>query len=206
MKAFAAALCLALATCSFWGQDSRVPSSAAQAASKPTKKQVVVVVIDMAKIVKDSNLSKSVQADFQAWVEQVKAALQPRGETIRAKQEALKNDGDKLTPDQKQTREKEIQVLQTELTQLQQKVQQDYQTRQQMAEDRLRKAFDPLIDALAKENGWDIIMTKSDRMVWNSDAVDQTDYVLARFNAATASQLAAPAAAPAPAPAPARGN
>jgi outer membrane protein len=197
MKVLAATLCLALATGALWAQDSRVPSAAPQAA-KPTKKQVVVVVIDMAKIVKDSNLSKSVQAEFQSWVEQVKAALQPRAETIRTKEEALKTEGDKLTPDQKQTREKEIQVLQNELTQLQQKVQQDYQTRQQMAEDRLRKAFDPVIDALAKEYGWDIILNKSERMVWNSDAVDQTDLVLARFNAAAPAP--APAAAPAPAP------
>lgn len=199
MKLFTAALCLALATGTLWAQDSRVPSSAS-AAAKPTKKQVVVVVIDMAKIVKESNLSKSVQAEFQTWVEQVKAALQPRAETIRTKQEALKNEGDKLTADQKQTREKEIQVLQTELNQLQQKVQQDYQTRQQMAEDKLRKAFDPIVDALAKENGWDIIMNKSERMVWNSDAVDQTDLVLARFNAATPAPAAAPAATPAAAP------
>jgi Skp family chaperone for outer membrane proteins len=196
MKVSAVALCLALLAGACWAQDSRVPT-AAPSGTKPTKKQVVVVVIDMAKVVRESSLSKSVQAEFQSWTEGVKAALQPRADTIRAKQDALKNDEGKLNADQKQTREKEIALLQAELNQLQQKVQQDYQTRQQMAEERLRSAFDPVVDALAKEFGWDIILNKSERMVWNSDAVDQTDLVLARFNAAAPAPAAAPAQAPA---------
>ena len=99
MKVPAVALCLALLTGSIWAQDSRVPSAAPPGA-KPTKKQVVVVVIDMAKIVRESNLSKSVQAEFQNWTDGVKAALQPRADIIRTKQEALKNDEAKLNADQ----------------------------------------------------------------------------------------------------------
>ncbi len=201
MRAMTATMCLLLAASAAWATDTRVPAStppAQSAAVKPTKKNVVVVVVDISRIARESNLAKSVQAEFQAWGDGVKATLQPKGETLRAKQEALKTEGAKLTADQKQVREKEIATLQLELNQLQQKAQQDYQQRQQGADERLRAAFEPVLDAVAKENGWDVILNKADRLLWTSEAVDQTELVLARFNAAyTVPPPAAPAATPA---------
>jgi outer membrane protein len=201
MRAMTATMCLLLAASAVWATDTRVPAStppAQSAAVKPTKKNVVVVVVDISRIARESNLAKSVQAEFQAWGDGVKATLQPKGDALRAKQEALKTEGAKLTADQKQVREKEIAALQLELNQLQQRAQQEYQQRQQGADERLRAAFEPVLDAVAKENGWDVILNKADRLLWTSEAVDQTDQVLARFNAAyTIPPPAAPAAAPA---------
>lgn len=205
MKAMTATLCLLLAASGAWAADTRVPTSTPQvqpAAVKPTKKNVVVVIVDVSRIARESNLAKSVQAEFQAWGDGVKAALQPKGEALRAKQEALKTEGAKLTADQKQVREKEIASLQAELNQVQQKAQQEYQQRQQGAEERLRAAFEPVLDTVAKENGWDVILNKTDRLLWSSEAVDQTDQVLARFNAAYT--IPPVAAAPAPAATPAK--
>ena len=201
MKAMTATLCLLLAASGAWAADSRVPAASPQAqpaAVKPTKKNVVVVIIDVSRIARESNLAKSVQAEFQVWGDGIKAALQPKGDALRAKQEALKTEGAKLTADQKQVREKEIATLQGEMNQLQQKAQQEYQQRQQGAEERLRAAFDPVLDTVAKENGWDVILNKTDRLLWSSEAVDQTDQILARFNAA---YTVPPPAVPAPAPA-----
>lgn len=192
MKLMTATFCLLLAASGAWAADSRLPSA------KPTKKSVVVVVLDMPRVVRESNLSKTVQADFQAWGEGVKAGLQPKANALQAKQAALQSDGAKLTPERKQAAEKEIADLQGELAQAQQKAQQEYQQRQQAAEVRLRTAFDPVLDAVAKENGWDIILNKADRLVWSSDAVDQTEIVLARFNAAYPAPSAPAPSAPAP--------
>lgn len=203
MKALTATFCLLLAASGAWAADTRVPTSTPQAqpaAIKPTKKNVVVVIIDVSRIARESNLAKSVQAEFQAWGDGVKATLQPKGDALRAKQEALKTEGAKLTADQKQVREKEIATLQAELNQVQQKAQQEYQQRQQGAEERLRAAFEPVLDTVAKENGWDVILNKTDRLLWSSEAVDQTDQVLARFNAA----YTIPPVAPAPAATPAK--
>ncbi len=200
MRATTATLCLLLAASGVWAGDSRVPASATQAQSaavKTTKKNAVVVIVDVSRIARESDLAKSVQAEFQAWGDGVKATLQPKGEALRVKQEALKTDGAKLTADQKQVREKEIATLQAELNQLQQKAQQEYQQRQQGAEERLRAAFEPVLDTVAKENGWDVILNKTDRLLWSSEAVDQTDQVLSRFNSAYT--IPPVAAAPAPA-------
>lgn len=205
MKAFIAAVAIVLTAAGSWAADSRVPASTTaqpEAAAKPTKKAAVVVVLDMGRIIRESNLSKSIQAEFQTWGDGVRAAMQPKAEAIRTKQEALKKDEGKLNADQKQTREKEIALLQGELQQMQQKAQQEYQQRQQAAEGRLKAAFEPVVDAVAKENGWDVILsTGGDRLVWSSAAVDQTDLVLARFNGA---YTIPPPAAPAPAAKPAK--
>lgn len=214
MKGIVTALVIGLTALGTLAADSRVPSTsqqpapAASGAVKPTKKAVTVVVIDMGRIVREAAMSRAIQADFQAWGDSVKATMQPKADALKAKQEALKNEGAKLTADQKQTREKEIALLQSELGQIQQKAQQEYQGRQQAAEERLRAAFEPVLDALGKEYGWDIILNKGgDKLVWSSEAVDQTDLVLARFNAANPAPAPAPAAAapatavPAPKPA-----
>jgi|APIni6443716594_1056825.scaffolds.fasta_scaffold124233_1 outer membrane protein len=201
MKAMTATLCLLLAAGGAWAADTRVPASTPPAQStsvKPTKKSVVVVIVDVSRIARESNLAKSVQAEFQAWGDGVKVALQPKSEALRVKQEALKTEGAKLTADQKQVREKEIATLQLEMNQMQQKAQQEYQQRQQGAEERLRAAFEPVLDAVAKENGWDVVLNKADRLLWTSEAVDQTEQVLTRFNAAyTVPPPATPAAKPA---------
>lgn len=204
MKAMTATLCLLFAASGVWAADTRVPASTPQvppAAVKPTKKNIVVVIVDISRIARESNLAKSVQTEFQAWGDGVKAALQPKGEALHAKQEAMKTEGGKLSADQKQVREKEIAALQLEMNQIQQKAQQEYQQRQQGAEERLRAAFEPVLDTVAKENGWDVILNKTERLLWSSEAVDQTEQVLARFNAAYTVPPVAKAQAPVATPA-----
>ena len=87
------------------------------------------------------------------------------------------------------------------MNQIQQKAQQEYQQRQQGAEERLRAAFEPVLDTVAKENGWDVILNKTERLLWSSEAVDQTEQVLARFNAAYTVPPVAKAQAPVATPA-----
>ncbi len=163
------------------------------ASEKPTKKNPVVVVVDMGQIVRESTLSKQIQAKLQSWGEGMRAQMEPKIKAYQEKEAAFKKDEAKLSSADKAKRSQELDALRGELQQMQTKAQQEYQQRQQAAGERMQAAFGPLMDSLAKEKGWDVVLNKGQQdVIWASDAVDQTAVVLARFNAQAP---AAPAAA-----------
>ncbi len=164
--------------------------------AKVTKKTPVVVIVDMARIYKDAKISKQIQADFQAWNESLRATFQKKLADLRAKQEDLKKNEAKLSKDEKDKDKKAIDAAQKDMSQLQMQARQEFQKRQKAAEEKLHAVLDPLLDKLGKENGWDVILNKGAKdLVWNSGAVDETDLILKRLDAATPEAPASPAPA-----------
>lgn len=172
-----------------------VPALAANA--KPTKKKIVVVVVDMNKIYQDAKISKQIQAEFKVWDDGIRVQAQPKLDLLKQKQQALEA-GKATLPEADRTKlEKEIQGLQQEIGQIQNKARQEYQEKQTSAAQRMQAKLTPVLEALGTENEWDVVVNKADQnLLWTSDAVDQTESVMARLDAETPD-------APAPAPAPA---
>jgi len=164
--------------------------------AKATRKTPVVVIVDMARIYKDAKISKQIQADFQKWNESLRATYQKKLADLRAKQEDLKKNEAKLSKDEKDKEEKAIDAAQKDMSQLQMQARQEFQKRQKAAEEKLHAVLDPLLDKLGKEHGWDVILNKGAKdLVWNSGAVDETDLILKRLDAATPEAPASPAPA-----------
>ena len=59
------------------------------------------------------------------------------------------------------------------------------QERQRAASQKFQSKLQPILDQLGKENGWDVILNKSEQTVWTNSALDITDVVLKRLDAAT---------------------
>ncbi len=139
--------------------------------AKPAVKNPVVVVLDVGRIMKEAKPSKTLQKSLNDWAESTMTEL-------RAKMDAYqkaKADG-KLSP-------KRMAAMEKELEDLRQKSNEEYQKRRQEAADKMKATFDPLIEKLAKENGWDVVLNKVDQVtVWSSDALDQTDYVIQQLD------------------------
>jgi len=153
--------------------------------AKPAKANPVVVVLDMDRLMGDSNLSKGLHEELKAWAEGKQAELKARAEAIQRAEAA------KAKP-------AELEAMKRDLFQMQEMAKQEFQQRQTGAADRMKKTFDPLVQSLAKENGWDVVLNKNEQLtIFAGDALDQTDFVLARLN--KASDAKAPAASPAPA-------
>jgi Skp family chaperone for outer membrane proteins len=178
---------LALAT---WGADSRQPAPAPKAAGAR-----VVVVVDMGHIFKDSKFAKQIQEEFKTWEDNIKAEVQPKLDLLKQKQEALKDPEGKLTPQQKEDLNKELAALQNDLMQRQRQAQQEFKQKQEDAGRRLQEKVDPILQKLADENGWDVILNKGQDALWVRDAADVTDMVMSRLDAETP-DAPAPAAAP----------
>jgi Skp family chaperone for outer membrane proteins len=162
-------------------------------------------MIDMGKVFRESKLSKQIQAEFKAWDDSVRGQAQPKITLMQQKQQALQDSQSKLSAGEKDKLGKEVQDLQSELNTIQSKARQEYQEKQGAATQKMQAKLQPVIEALATENEWDLVMNKADQnAVWSSEALDQTDLILAKLDAQTpdapAPAAVQPAASPAPAP------
>ena len=166
-------------------------STSGSKGAKPAKANPVVVVVDVERIMKEAKLAKGLQEELKTWAEGMQGQLRTRAEEIQ-KAEAAKSKP-----------AKEIDAQKQELFQMQQMAKQEFQGRQESAADRMKKAFDPLMQTLAKENGWDVILNKNEQVtIFASDAIDQTDFVIQSLDAAPAPAPAAPAPEGTPQPKP----
>lgn len=183
-KFFALALvaCFALA-CKTAGPAGTTGTATSGKGAKPAKANPVVVVIDVERIMKEAKLAKGLQDDLKTWAEGMQGQLRTRAEEIQ-KAEAAKS-----------RPAKEIEAQKQELFQMQQMAKQEFQGRQEAAAERMKKAFDPLMQTLAKENGWDVILNKSEQVtLFASEAMDQTDFVIQSLDTAPAPTAAQPEA------------
>lgn len=147
---------------------------ASNSGAKPAKTNPVVVVLNMDRLMGDSNLSKSLHEELKAWAESKQSELKARAEALQRAEAAKEKPA-------------VTEAMKRDLFQMQEMAKQEFQQRQTEAADRMKKTFDPLVQALAKENGWDVILNKSaEGTIFTGEALDQTDYVLAKLNAAPA--------------------
>lgn len=135
--------------------------------AKPVVRNPVVVVLDVGRIMKEAKPSQDLQKSLNNWAEETMTELRAK---MAAYQQAKAEK--KLSP-------KRLAAMEKELQDLRQKSNEEYQKRRQEAADKMKATFDPLIDKLAKKNGWDVVLNKVDQVtVWSSSALDQTDYVI----------------------------
>jgi Skp family chaperone for outer membrane proteins len=170
----------------------------AQAASNPgtpAKKPTYVVVIDRARIIQESKVFKDIQDEYNAWEAGFKAQVQPKVELLRAKQRELgvgpENENQdpeskpKLSDPERAKLQKEIDQLKSEIDKLQVDGRKAYEEMQKAGSQRVMAALRQVIDKLAAEKGWEVVLNKDDlNVVWFINAVDQTEAVLAKMEKA----------------------
>jgi Skp family chaperone for outer membrane proteins len=178
---FIAAL-FAVATAATLAADA--PKPAAQAKPKPTKKSVVVVAIDMNKIKQDSQLAQRLGNDLTAAENALRTQMQPKIQEFQQKRQAFNAAPETMPASEKESKGKELQAMQQDLMAMQDKAKGDMQAKQEAAIKYFTETLKGVVEKLAKENGWDFTINKSeDISLWTSEAVDQTDIVLERLNA-----------------------
>ncbi len=139
---------------------------------KRVKKKPVIVLIDVGRIMKESEPSKAIEAKLQEWARGVHDNLRQKVAEYRAAKAM------------KRTSARKLKEMAGELQRLQQSAGMEYRKRQNQAGEAMNKIFNPLIASLARKNGWDVVVNKSGQaIVWSSNALDETDYVLNRLNA-----------------------
>lgn len=160
------------------------PAKPAPKAPKPTKKNPVVVFVDMRRVLDESALFQRIQANLKAAEEAAAAASKPKMKEYSEKRLVYMSQESKMTPEEKEKLGRELQALQQETGDMQQRLKADLQSRQGEANKLFGQVLEEVGGALSKEFGWDAIVNKApDIAMWTSEAVDQTDLVIERLNA-----------------------
>lgn len=176
-------LCLGAALLALACKKTENPAITGDTSPKPPKRNAVIVVIDIDRILKETKLSQQITLELQAWGEGMKNQMQAKIAVFQQRQEALKASGQSMPPAVRNAKIQELQSLQAEIQQMQSQAQQELERRQEAAAKKMRDQFDPMMDAIAKQNGWDVILNKADQVtVWSAGVMDQTDYVIKRLN------------------------
>ena len=195
-------LCAAMLTVTLLACKPAAPEKAAgPGGPKPPKKNPVVVVVDLERVVKETKVSQQIQADLSAWGENMRREIQGKAELLKQKDGEFRAQAPKMSPDLRATRIHELEAMQQELQQLQSQAQQELERRRNLAGQKMTENFQPLVSQLARENGWDVVLNKSEQFtIFSNDVMDQTDFVIQRLNAAPQEKpaIAAPSAGSTP--------
>ncbi len=141
--------------------------------AKPAKANPVIVVVDLEHLVEASDFSKRLNDELKGWAEAKQGELAAHAQRLQQSHS---------TP----PKPAEVEALRREMFGLQERAKQEFQQRQGEAGERMRATLDPLLKDLAAANGWDVVLNKNEQItVFAGDALDQTDFVLARLNAAS---------------------
>lgn len=146
-----------------------------------------IAAIRSADLVKDAPQYKAAEAKMRSEFDKRKADLEAKGKQFADDVKAYQRDGDTMAPDARAKMEKDLNTRQVDLNYAQKKFQEDLGNRDRELTQDLMGKIKSVIDAIAKEKGYDMVMQDP---VYVNPANDITDEVLKRL-------AALPAAAPA---------
>lgn len=152
-------------------------------AAAPAEAQAKVAVIDVQKVLAESQTGKAAQAEIQALREAKRAELESRGKEIeelrkRAQEGALTLAEDKLAELQKEYEDKAI-----ALKRLEDDANRELQKKGEQLMGGIERKIMPVIQQLGQEGGYTLIFNKFESgLLFADDTVDITAQVIARLD------------------------
>ena len=171
------------------------PAEAQQAAAQK------IGVIEVQRIVQESAVGKESLARVQKVQAAKQEELTKRQKELRDLEQKIQEQGKSLSEEAVEKAQKDYQAKALDLKRFQDDASRELEELQRKELGELEKRVMPVIDAVAKENGYHLLMNKyQSGLLYADPTLDLTETVIQKFN----SQLAAPAAKPAAGPAAAK--
>ncbi|MGA7992258.1 MAG: OmpH family outer membrane protein, partial [Thermoanaerobaculia bacterium] len=168
-------------------------------AQTPATASTRIGVIEVQRIVQESAIGKESLARVQKLQQAKQEDLQKRQKELRDLEQKIQDQGKALSEDAMEKLQKEYQAKAVELKRFQDDAQRELEEAQRKELGDLEKRIMPVINDVAKEQGYQLVFNKfnSGLLFADDKGVDLTDAVITKFN----SQIAAPKAAAATKPA-----
>ena len=143
-------------------------------------KAPAVVVVNVDRVAKESVRGKQIIKEVEEFAGSVEGKLNDLLQQIQAaSQDPRKNPA-------------EVAQMKQQWAQLRQQAQEQVQARQRKAEADIHQMIEESLKTLARDQGWDLVLRKDPRISpWSSDALDKTDLVIKRLDAAAPPAAAA---------------
>jgi outer membrane protein len=175
------------------------PALAQAPATAPAAGTARIGVIEVQRIVQESAIGKESLARVQKLQQAKQEDLQKRQKELRDLEQKIQDQGKSLSEEAMEKAQKEYQAKAVDLKRFQDDAQRELEETQRKELGDLEKRIMPVINDVAKEQGYQLVFNKFNSGLLYADdkGVDLTDAVITKFN----SQIAAPKAAAAAKPA-----
>jgi outer membrane protein len=172
-------------------------AAVAQAPASPTPAALQkIAVIEVQRIIQESAVGKEALARIQKLQQAKQEDLAKRQKELHDLEQKIQEQGKSLSEDAMEKLQKDYQAKAVDLKRFQDDAQRDLEEAQRKELKTLEERIMPVIDALGKEMGYNLIFNKfNSGLLFASDDADITNSVITRFNM----QIAAPAAGTKPA-------
>jgi len=152
-------------------------SAVAQEASK-----VVIGLLDVAQINRDSKAAKSLRAGFEKQRETYQAEIAKQEQSLRKTDQELKSQQASLSPEDFQKKREELQAQSDKLRESVQARKSQLEKALQAGDKQIREALIKIVGELAKEKGVTLVLNEA-LIIWSSgSAVDLTPEALSRLD------------------------
>jgi len=158
--------------------------------------EIKIGVVNTARLMQDAPQAKLAIDGIRTEFAPREREIQTTAATLKAREDKLTKDAATMTEVQRAAAEKELRDGYRDLQRKQSEVQDDFNARRNEEMSKLNRTLAEEVQAFAKAQGFDLILT--DGVIYATNALDVTGPVL------TALQARRPGAAAAPAPAPAK--
>jgi outer membrane protein len=142
-------------------------------------------VIDLQKILENSEAGKSIQADLKAQKEKMELDLKQKGTEIEAIGKRLERESMVMSKDMREDKEREQRIKINDFKTLQKKYRTELQKLEAQLMNDLQDNLKNLVETMGKKEGYLMIINKLG-VLYAPSSIDITDKVIQQLNALTA--------------------
>jgi outer membrane protein len=159
---------------------------AAAAAQTAGTAPIKIGVFDPNRVFEQSELGKKMRTEIDALTQRKRGEVQTKEEEVKALQEKYKQEEPSLSEDKRGERERALQQKGIELKRLRDDATREVQQQVSEVEQRFQKQVLAVVETVGREEGYTLILERAS-LVFSAPAIDITDKIVARLNAAPAS-------------------
>jgi outer membrane protein len=138
-------------------------------------------VIDLQKVLENSNYGKSIQSDLKKEKEKMEADLKQKGSEIENIRKRLERESMVMSKEMREEKEREQRIKINDFKTLQKKYRSDLQKLEVNLMSQLRAEMKELVDAIGKKEGYLLIINKYS-VLYAPGSIDITDQLIGKLN------------------------
>lgn len=153
------------------------------------KAEIKIAVVDLFKILNESEEGKKAVGELQSMVDSRQKTLEEKQKKIQALREEYDKKRAVLSEDARKSKEEEIERLGRELQRTAADYQVELQKKQNEITQSMLKEIRQIINEYAKKEDYNLILEKAEQIVlYSTPEVDITDKIISLFNQKTSTQ------------------
>lgn len=152
----------------------------AVSAQTPTTR---IAVIDVQRVVNESQAGRAAVAALEAYGQEQQAALQQMADEIQRLRDRLATEGETLSAEEVEALRRDLETRSIDLNRASEDVQREFNRRQERAREDIERQVMPVVQQVGADGGYSLILRKFDAgLIYAASDVEITDEVIRRMD------------------------